>query len=308
MPTFEKLDAGESVFFARELETIRAKVFETKLEEPKLLNMLPMSMEGDPNVDTITHRKYTRVGVAKMGGNMYATDFPPVDVYGEEVSVKVKPVHSSYGYNKDEIAAAAKVGKPLESMRAMASRKAVEMKLDEIARSGEASTNLKGLFNAPSISEYTVPATGTGSSKEWKDKTSDQILTDLFGIQNGIVEATNGIEVPDIIAIPLDSYNLISTKRLANDSEETVLSYFLRVSPYVKRVEWLSQLKTAGASASRRMLCWKNDADHLVFDLPMPFTMEDIDRDGLRYVVPCRAKTAGVTVFYPKSVAFADGI
>jgi hypothetical protein len=299
-----KLDSGESVFFDRELETIRAKTYDVKFQEPKLLNILPISMEGDPTVDTITHRVYTRVGIAKMGGTMYATDFPPVDVYGTEISVKVKPVHNSYGYNKDEIMAAMRVGKPLESMRANAARKAMDMKLDEIARSGETATGLYGLFNYPGISEYAVPATGTGTSKLWTNKTSDQILTDLFGIQNYIVNATNGIEVPDVLALPLEYFNLIATKRLDADSEETVLSYFLRVSQYVKRVEWFAQLATASSTGGLMMVAWKNDSDHLVFDMPLPFTQEDIDRDGLRYVVPCRAKTAGVTVFYPKSVAF----
>jgi hypothetical protein len=308
MPTIEKLDDGQSIFFNRELETIRAKTLETKFEETKLLNILPISMEGSPFVDTITHRKYTRVGIAKMGGNMYATDFPPVDVYGEEFSVKVKPVHASYGYNKDEIGAAMKEGKPLEAMRANAARKAVDWKLDEIARTGEVNTGLYGLFNYPGVSEYTVPATGTGSTKTWSTKTPDQILTDLFGIQNYIVEGTNGIETPNVIALPLDSYQLIATKRLADNSEETVLSYFMRVSPYVKQIIWINQLKTAGVEGAHRMICWRNDAEHLVFDMPLPFTQEDIDRDGLRYVVPCRAKTAGVTVFFPKSVCFADGL
>jgi len=45
-----------------------------------------------------------------------------------------------------------------------------------------------------------------------------------------------------------------------------------------------------------------------VLDIPMPFTQEEIMVDGLEYVVPCRAKIAGVTVFYPLSVAYAYGI
>ncbi|MGX5066307.1 major capsid family protein, partial [Escherichia coli] len=140
MPQYVNLDSGESIFFTRELETIRARTYDVQFEEPKLFNIIPKSMEGDPLATDITHRSYTRVGMAKMGGTEYATDFPRVDVYGTETTVKVKPVHSGYGYNKDEIARAAKVGRPLEAMRASAARKAIEMKLDEIARSGETST------------------------------------------------------------------------------------------------------------------------------------------------------------------------
>lgn len=309
------LDAGESIFFTRELETIRARAYDVIFDEPKLFNILPKSMEGDPLATDITHRQFTRVGVAKMGGGDYATDFPPVDVYGTEFTVKVKPVHASYGYNKDEIARAAKVGRNLEAMRATAARKAIEMKLDEIARTGESTAGLVGLYNAVGISQYTITdSAGTGTKTTWEDKTADEILKDLFGIENYAITSTNGIEVPDTLALPMDEYLIIKQKKIATDSEgKTVLKYFLENATGIKNVIWLQGLETAApASASydstNMAIAWKNSADKLVFDLPMPFTQEDLLQDGLKYTVPCRAKTAGVTIFYPKSVVKAYGI
>ena len=302
-----KLDSGESIFFTRELEKIRNKSYDVKFQEPKLLNILPWDTSTPEYVDTITHRSFTRVGMAKMGGTQYATDFPRVDVYGTETSVKVKPIHAAYGYNLDEIKAANAMNRPLESMRAVAARKAVEMKLNDIVENGEASTGLTGLFNAPGISEYTVPA-GAATTKTWATKTSDEILADLNGIVNYIITSTNGIETPDIMAMPLSSYNLISQKRLSTDSEKTVLVYFLENNPYIKRIEWFTTLETAGTGGTKMFITWKNDPDHLVVDMPLAFRQEPVLQDGLSFNVPCRAKTAGVTVFYPKSVAWGGGI
>ena len=308
MPQYVNLDNGESIFFTRELETIRARTYDVQFEEPKLFNIIPKSMEGDPLATDITHRSYTRVGMAKMGGTEYATDFPRVDVYGTETTVKVKPVHSGYGYNKDEISRAAKVGRPLEAMRASAARKAIEMKLDEIARQGETATGLKGLYNAVGISEYTVPD-GTGGKTDFAHKTADEILADLYGIVNYALTSTNGIEVPDTLALPMAVYLLIAQKKIATDSEgATVLNYFLKNTPYIKNVIWLPGLDTAagaGGDSTNMMIAWKNSSDKLVFDLPMPFNQEELLQDGLNYTVPCRAKTAGVTVFYPKSIVKA---
>ena len=307
------LDSGESIFFTRELETIRAAAYDVIFAEPKLFNKLPKSMEGDPLATDITHRQFTRVGVAKMGGGDYATDFPPVDVYGTETTVKVKPVHASYGYNKDEIARAAKVGRNLEAMRANAAKKAIEMKLDEIARTGESTAGLVGLYNAVGISEYTVPD-GAGGKTTWADKTADEILKDLYGIENYAITSTNGIEVPDTLGLPMDEYLIIKQKKIATDSEgKTVLNYFLENSTGIKNVEWYQGLETAAPSSAsydstNMAIAWKNSADKLVFDLPMPFTQEDLLQDGLKFTVPCRAKTAGVTIFYPKSVVKAYGI
>lgn len=315
MNEYMRLDANESIFFTRELESIRARSYDVKYDDLfKMLYLLPISTEGDPLATQITHRVYGRVGVAKMGGGDYATDFPSVDIYGKEETVKIYPVHVSYKYNKDEIARAAKLNKPLEAGRANAARKAIESKLNSVAISGDPVTGAKGLFNATGISTYTVPD-GEGSVKKtnWETKTSDEILADLYGIANQIVTNTKGIEVPDTIALPLTSYQLIERKRLSDDSEKTVLTYFLENSKNITRIEWFNELETAAPASSaydstKAMYCWKNDADHLVFDLPMPFTQEELMVDGLEYVVPCRAKTAGVTIFYPLSVCRAYGL
>lgn len=313
MAEYMRLDANESIFFARELETIRARSYDVKYDDLfKMLGLLPVSTEGDPLATEITHRVYSRVGVAKMGGGDYATDFPSVDVYGNEVTVKIYPVKASYKYNKDEIARAARANKPLEAMRANAARKAIDKKLNDVAMSGDSVTGAKGLFNADGISTYTVPD-GAGGKTNWGDKTSDEILADLYGISNQIITNTKGIEVPDTIALPLTSHQLIERKRLSTDSEKTVLTYFLENSKNIKNIVWFNELETtaptnAAYDSNKAMFCWKNDAEHLVLDLPMPYTQEDIMVDGLEYVIPCRAKTAGVTVFYPLAVCKAYGV
>lgn len=312
MPQFVNLDAGESIFFARELETIRAGNYDVKFQEPKLLNIIPKSMEGDPTVDTITHRSFTRVGIAKMGGTEYANDFPRVDVFGTETSVKVKPVHAGYGYNKDEIARAAKVGRPLEAMRATAARKAIDMKLDEIARSGEATTGLYGLYNFPGTSSLIV-ADGASTKTDWANKTSDEILADLYSIYNYALTSTGGMETINTIALPMANYLLIAQKRLSNENEVTVLQYFQNNVATPVNVLWLQGLETAAASdALYDSTClgigWNNSPDKLVLDLPLGFTQEEVEKNGLDYSIPCRAKTAGVQIFFPLSVVKIKGI
>jgi len=306
------LDVGESIFFARELETIRSKVLETPYQEPKLWNIIPKSMEGDPTIDSITHRIFTRVGLAKMGGTGYANDFPRSDVYGTEVTVKVKPIHAGYGYNKDEIARAAKLGRPLEMMRADAARKAIEMKSDEIARTGDALTGLKGLYNAVGVSSLVV-ADGASTKTDWANKTSDEILTDLYRLYNYSLTSTGGMETINTIALPMANYLLIAQKRLDATNDITVLQYFLKNVATPVSVIWLQGLETAAASdALYDSTCmgigWNNSPDKLVMDVTMPFTQENLQIDGLDYSVPCRSKVGGVTVFFPLSVVQIKGI
>jgi hypothetical protein len=309
------LDSGESIFFTRELETIRAKTYDIKYDDNfKMLSTIPISMEGDPLDIDITHRSYGRVGIAKMGGGDYATDFPSVDIFATETTVKVYPIQASYRYNKDEIARAAKMNRPLESKRADAARKAIEKKANDVATSGDTLTGAKGFFNASGTSTYTVPD-GTSTTTDWEHKTSDEILKDLFGISNGIIQSTKGIEVPDTIAIPLSSYQLIEQKRLADETEKTVLQYFLDTTKNIKNVIWFNELETitttlglSGYDSTKGIYCWKNTADTLVFDMPMDFTQEEVMRDGLAYVIPCKMKVGGVVLFFPLAVARGFGI
>ena len=307
-------DAGNSIFFKRELETIRTKTYDVLYPAAKLYNKLPKGTDGDELAIDITHRTYNRVGVAKMGGGDYSTDFPRVDVYGTEKTVHVKPVQASYGYSKDEIARAARVGKPLEFMRAKAARTAIEDKLEVVAKTGDTSTGLIGLFNQTGVTEYVTPVGGdVSATTQFSTKTADELLADLNGIVFAIQQGTAGVEEADSIGMPMAQYNLIKTKRMSTLDGTTVLQYFKEQNPQITSIDWYAGLETAaGASGdytgTAMMIAWKNDPDKLVFDLPLPFSQEDEQIDGMAHTIPCRAKTAGVTVFYPKSIAYAKGI
>lgn len=300
------IDANESAFFKRELEVVKSKTFDVKYKPNVAFSLFPISSEN-PAAEVITWRQFSRVGMAKMVSD-YAQDFPRVDIYGVEYSVKPKDIGDSYGYSIAEIRRAAMAGLPLETRRAEAARRAIEDKLNYVAFNGDSATNLKGFFNYSGITEYTVASGGTGGTKTWSTKSADQILDDMNGIVHGVVSATNGIEQPDTMLLPLEQYNLITTKRLGTDSDTTVLEYFLKTNRYIKRVEWVTDLKTAGDGGTARMMVYVNDADHLNLEVPLMFEQFEADKKGMSYSIPCMARTAGLLIFYPASVAYSDSI
>ena len=302
-----KLDGNESISFKRQLEHVMARSFDIKYRELKGLSLFPISNEAGPAATEITWRSWDKVGTAKMISD-YATDFPRVDIYGTEQSIKNKGMGASYSYSIEEIRRAQMAGVPLEAKRAAMAREVIERKHDAIVWNGDTETGLKGFIAYPGISEYTVPATGTGTTKTWSTKTSDQILTDLNGIVDGIISATNGIETPDTMLMPLESYRLIAQKRLSDYTDKTVLQYFLENNPYINRIEWVVELNTAGAGSTKRFMVYKNDPMHLEYHMPLPFEMYEADKKGMEYQIPCYSKSVGMVIYYPASVAFGDGI
>jgi hypothetical protein len=302
-----KLDRGESIFFARELEHIKTQTYDAKLKELKGLMIIPISTDAGPAARTITFRRYTGVGIAKIISD-YAHDFPRADVYGEEETIRVHGIGNSFGYNIMEIREAAMTpGRNLELRRATSARRAHDEKVNDLALNGDSDYRIQGLFRYPGVSEATLPADGTGGSKSWKMKTEDQILRDMNIITDAVILPTYGREVPDTLLLPLETYNLLANKRLG-DNDKTLLRYIMDNNPTIKRIEWLNELAGAGEDGTNRAIIGKFDAEHITLELPQPFEQFDPLQNGMEFTVPCHSRCAGVIIYYPMAFAYVDGL
>lgn len=301
-----KLDANESAFFNRQLEYIKARTYDTKYKPLKALMLIPVSTEIPQGANQVTYRTFTSIGFAKVIAD-YAKDFPRVDVYGEEFTVKVKDIGDSYGYSIKEIRAAAYAGTNLNQRRANAARLAIDQKIDKIAWNGDADYNIQGFIDYPGMNEYTVPD-GAALSPLWVDKTGDEIIADMNGIVTTIMVDTNGVEIPNTLLLPLEQFNLVSSTRMTDGNTMTILEFFLKNNPYVKTVDWLNELKGAGAGGTDRMIAYDRSPEKVTFELPQPFEQFTAQQEGMEFKVPCMATTAGVIMYYPLSAAYGDGI
>lgn len=301
-----RLDTNETVFFKRQLEYVKGRAYDEKYKTLKAFDLLPVSAEAPSGATEITWRSFKQYGMAKVIAD-YAHDFPRVDVFGEENTVKIKDIGDSYGYSIKEIRRAMLAGFDLESKRAMAARRAIDEKINSLAWNGDATNNIQGFLDYPGITEYTVPSTGTGTTKTWSTKTADQILTDLNGIVNAIVVGTNGIERPTTIILPITQYNLLKNTRIGSTSDKTIWQFFTENNPDI-RIDWLTELAGAGTGTTDRFMAYVNDDMHVTLEIPVAFEQHEEDHKGLEYTIPCTAECAGVIVYYPAAVAFGDGI
>jgi len=300
-------DRVDTVIFEKQLEYIKVQTFDEILSDLKALVLLPVTSEVPEWATEMTWRSYKGYGVAKFIADM-ANDYPLAEVGGSELTRKIHTIGMAYDYSEKELIRAAKAGVPLDAKKAKAARRAVEQKLDSIAWNGDTTHNIPGFLSYPGITEYTVPATGTGVTKTWSTKTSDQILTDLHGILNAIDTATDGMEKADTIILPKTQYLLIKQKRLSDYSEKSVLTYFLESNPGVT-VDFLNDLSDAGDSSTARFMAYTKSSDKLALEIPMMLKQKEVFRTGVnKWIVPMEATVAGVIVYRPLSVAFGDGI
>lgn len=300
------LDANESAFFRRELEFVKRQSYDTKYRALKAMQLLPVDTSSDPGALEITYQRYSKIGIAKIISD-YAMDVPRSDVYGEEVSTKVYRVGSSYGYDRDEIRRSMMAGKSLDQRRADSTKRASDEKINDIAWNGDASYRIHGFLDYPGVTREDSAGTFTSSTT----LTPDQIVDQLNEWVNGVIDRTNGLEMPVVMLLPIEQHRYLSTKRIGDSAgtQDTIMSFFLRTNGVIKMIDWLpSELRGAGRGGTDRGVIYPMDPRNLTLELPLPYQQLPPMMKGYGYEILTETKTAGVIVYYPLSVAYLDGI
>ena len=307
-----RLDANESVFFARQLEYIRPKAYDVKRASLSAMSLFPVDTSLPAGANTITYRQYDQVGSAKIIAS-YADDLPRADVTAKEFTSPIRGIGDSYGYNVQEIRHAMYANVPLESKRQAAARRAHEELINKLAWSGDAISGLPGFLSNSNIPGYTVPADGTGTSKLWSTKTGELILRDMNGVVNLVVTQSKGVHIPNELWVPLAQYTLIaSTPYDKTVSPMTILETFLSANPYVKTVKPILELASTAnggsAGSTNVMVAADNSIDNYQLNIAMMFMQHAPQQRNLEFVIPCESRFGGITIEYPLAFAKGDSV
>ena len=313
-----RFDSAEdaSVFFARELDHIKAQSYDVEYPELTALNLFPISSEADAGAETITYYTYDKAGLAKVIDN-YSTDLPRADVTGKPSYAQIKSLGDSYGYSAQEMRASRLAGKSLDTRKAEAARYQIDNLNNRIAWAGDKESNLMGVLSeGQNIPLFAITAGTESGATSWLEKTADEILKDVNGMQKQVAKMTKNVERPDTLCVPSDVYMDISTRRIP-DTSTTVKSFLLEHAPYLKNIVSAAELDSdsvetnpyaAEVDGQGVAFLFKNDKRKLSLENPMPFYQYPLQARNLEVVVPCEARTAGVIVYYPLSALIAVGV
>ena len=314
-----RFDSAEdaSVFFARELDYVKAQSYDVQYPELTALNLFPQTSEVDEGAETATYYTYDDTGLAKIIDN-YSDDLPRADVIGKPSYAQIKSIGVSYGYSAQEMRASRLAGKSLDVRKATAARRQNDRKTNQIAWKGDDATGLLGVLSTgQGIPLYTITAGATSNKTKWTEKTADEILADVNGMAEQVASTTNNVERPDTLCVPADVYMHISTKRI-DDTSTTVLSFILEHSPYIKNVVSAAELgaksvdtnpyAAADNSGSGVAFLFTNSAEKLSLEIPMYYRQYPLQVKNLETIIPCESRVAGVIVYYPLSALIAVGV
>lgn len=300
------LDAAENAFFLRQLEFIESQSYQVDYPELKAERLIPTDSNFAPGAATLTYRQFNRVGKAKTISDK-SKKLPRVDIHGEEFPAAVRPLGDSFGYSIYEIKGAAMAQFPLEQERANAAREAVLRHLEEIAAIGEAETGLQGLLNHSAVNSTSAP-NGAGGTATWSTKTPQEILADMNLAVQSIRDQTLGVEAPDTVLLPEVQYTIAAQTPIGDNSDKTILNFFLSSNPWIRAVESWHYLSTAGAGSTARLMAYRRDPSKVKLRNPHGYEQLPPQLEGLEYIVNCHMSTAGVNFYKPLSAYCLDGI
>lgn len=304
-----------SVFFARELDHVKAESYDVEYPEFTALNLFPVSNDTDPGAETVTYYTYDKTGLASVIDN-YSTDLPRADVTGKPSYAQVKSIGDSYGYSAQEMRASRMAGKSLDARKAESARYQIDNLTNKIAWRGDEASGLMGVLSTgQNVPLYTI-TNGAASKADWASKTADEILADINGMQKQVARVTKNVERPDTLCVPSDVYMDISTRRIP-DTATTVKAFLLANAPYLKDIVSTAELDAdavdtnpyAKATDGKGVaFLFKNDKRKMALENPMPFMQYPLQVKGLETIIPCEARTAGVIFYYPLSALIAVGV
>lgn len=302
-----------SVFFARELDYVKAQTYDIVHPEMTALSLFPVSNEVPEGAESFTYYSYDRTGLATIINN-YATDLPRADVKGKPVTGYVKSIGDSYGYSVQELRASKMTGKSLDVRKGESARYAADYLINKLAWMGSKENNLIGILSEENDIPKFVLSTVTVDGEEKTEfcyKNADQILEDLNNMQKYVSQITKNVEKPDTLVLPAHVYIDLSTRRIP-DTDTTILKFLMENAPYLKEIREANELQADSTdmnpTGSNVGLLYTNSEKKMTLEIPMPFLQHTLQEKGLEIVIPCEERVAGMVIYYPLSALIVEGI
>lgn len=314
-----RFDSNETVFLARELESIDPTEYTTLYAGLRGRLLIPLAQNVDPTSLTYTWRRWEVTGRAKIGGP-HANDDGIIGVKRSEASTPIKKIPVSYGWSVDEIKQAAKAGVPLDSVTVQAAMSEVARKVDSMLAFGEPGTAVTGLLNNAAVDATSTPVTKTGGGTRWTPVAlPSELLADLNLIvadtraalkQASFAPGGNGTPAFDrfVIGVPSHHYSLLLQPRSAT-SDTSILELALRNNPHIESIEEWWQLDTADPASGGLPLivCYPRDPMCIGGVIPREFESLDPQPEGHDIVIPASGVCGGTVIRYPVAVRYLKG-
>ena len=318
VPPEARLDDNQSIFLETQLRSVDSKIYDMKFALLKGRFLIPKIMDISEVDNEYTYQMYETAGSAMIIANA-ADDLPSVNVSARDYTSRVKPLGTSFSYNMFDIKAAAQKGKPLSDLLARAARRAIEEQIDELIAFGSTDHNMTGFVNHSSVedSEFVpvVKAAGGGDDTWLKNGAPNATGLEMVAdVNNFVAQGWNALKEAEglgdkiSLVLPAAEYAYFAATPMGDNADKTALKFVLENNPFLESITPWHKLAGVGAGNANRMVRYIKDPMILGCLIPMEYSPQMVQIDGLNYKIPVVARCGGTVIRYPVAVGYGDGI
>jgi hypothetical protein len=255
---------------------------------------------------------------ANGGGNMpwispETTAIPGISIDGQRVVSPLRLLAREISYTSPELERSQLLSQPIDTQKLDALNEVYQMNTDQMVYIGSSDVGETGLLNNSGVTVNNVPATGTGSSTFWINKTAAQILADVNTLLETTWQQAAFAVCPGKLLLPPAQFSFLASQLVSTAGSISILEFLKKNSIAlsingkeldIQPVKWLTG---RGVSGADRMVAYTNDLNRVRFPM-VPVRRETPYYQGIRFSAPYLWAFGVVEFVYPETVGYADGI
>ncbi|EBH4873723.1 DUF2184 domain-containing protein [Salmonella enterica] len=247
---------------------------------------------GTPNANGKNWINQLATAIAGLNVDIAKTGFP-LELWGMEL-----------GWTVVELAAAAQVGRPIDTQKYDGMQLKWNMDTDEQVYIGDAVKGAKGLLNLPQV-------TPTNAAKTWATSSPDEIRASINQVLSNAWVRSVYSKVPEDLLIPPEQYSFLASTIVSSAGNQSLLTYLetntiafhqngkpLNIRP----VKWAIG---RGVANKDRMVAYTNDKKFVRFPM-VPLQSVPIQYRGIYQLVTYYGKLGAVEPVYPETLNYMD--
>ncbi|CDZ83967.1 TPA: DUF2184 domain-containing protein [Citrobacter koseri] len=249
---------------------------------------------GTPNANGKNWINQLATAIAGLNVDIAKTGFP-LELWGMEL-----------GWTVVELAAAAQVGRPIDTQKYEGMQLKWNMDTDEQVYIGDAVKGAKGLLNLSQV-------TPTNAAKTWATSSPDEIRASINQVLSNAWVRSAYSKVPEDLLIPPEQYSFLASTIVSSAGNQSLLTYLetntiafhQNGKPLgIRPVKWAIG---RGVANKDRMVAYTNDKKFVRFPM-VPLQSVPIQYRGIYQLVTYYGKLGAVEPVYPETLNYMDGI
>lgn len=300
------LDSNESMFFARNLLQMEAKIYQQKYSPLQAVSLFPVDVSGGSGLESLGYRKHSSFGQAKWAGQ---EDTKPNKTGGknEEVLEPVKSLETSYEFNFMDIRKANRAGVNLSEDGLMAAQRAINTFLDDKSWFGDSTVKIKGVFDSVYKAAYNTvvfPADGAGASAKITSKTYDLAVRDMKAFLSRARIVSKDVWEQNMCIMSIAIFEHLRALEKTN-TDRTALETLQMLYPNIKFMG-IAKLDGTATAGKDYIMSYVNSPEVISLKIPNPFEQLPTDMSAKLYTTTCIAETSSAQVKYADAITLVE--